>query len=295
MVNYHQNSCIPLTCNLVWLTTLVNLVKRMHSQQKNRKQCKHIYGNEGSMHNIVTTVQSCILLITLFILPMKTHSQSESTLTDLEVTFKLSLNSSTYGNATLGKFANVFTKTDTGYNVNAVTKAQGIAAIMIGSNEQQTCDFTYDPETYKATPINYAGGTLKKEKYRVNYDWEKRTLQFADGESLDMPDGYILDICSMPFAIALAQGKGLDQQTMYVVDGKKKRIRSYKLLSSSNEAIETTLGSKETLKIVLQREFRPERTVTLWLSIDDQYAPIKVEEKRKSRTITMNVSSMGVN
>jgi len=81
---------------------------------------------------------------------------------------------------------------------------------------------------------------------------------------------------------------------MYIIDGKKRRLRAYNLLSSSNETVETPIGSKETLKIVLQREHRPDRLITLWLSLEDQYTPVKVEEKRKSRTTTMMVSEVSV-
>ena len=232
----------------------------------------------------------CFLIFILFIMPMKAFSQNSTS--DLVVTFKLSLKSKTYGSATLGKFANVFTKTETGYNVRAVTKTQGMAAIILGSNVQQTCDFSFDEDNNKATPTSYSGGTLKKEKYRVNFDWDKRTLQFENGESLDMPDGYILDICSMPFALALAQGKGLEEQTIYVVDGKQKRIRGYNVASSESEVVETPLGEIDTIKIVLQRELRPDRSLTLWLSTEHQYIPVKVENKRKSRTVTMLVSEM---
>ena len=236
--------------------------------------------------------RSYFLIFILFIMPMKAFSQNN--VSDFQVTFKLSIKSKTYGNATLGKFANVFTKTETGYNVKTVTKTQGIAAIILGSNEQQTCDFSYDSNNNKATPTSYSGGTLKKEKYRVNFDWEKRTLQFENGESLDMPDGYILDVCSMPFAVALAQGKGLEEQTIYVVEGKQKRIRGYNVASIESEIVETPLGQMDTIKVVLQRELRPDRSLTLWLSTEHQYIPVKVENKRKSRTLTMLVSEMSL-
>ena len=247
--------------------------------------------NNGRL-NTLLNVRSCFLVFILFIMPMKAFSQNN--ISDFQVTFKLSIKSKTYGNATLGKFANVFTKTETGYNVKTVTKTQGIAAIILGSNEQQTCDFSYDSNNNKATPTSYSGGTLKKEKYRVNFDWEKRTLQFENGESLDMPDGYILDVCSMPFAISLAQGRGLEEQTIYAVDAKQKRIRGYNVASSENEIVETPLGEMDTIKVVLQRELRPDRTLTFWLSTKHQYIPVKVENKRKSRTITMLVSEMSL-
>lgn len=225
------------------------------------------------------------------IIPTMANALTDITeLNSLTVTYKLSIQSSTYGNATLGKLFNTLEKTDTGYRATSVTKTQGIAAIMIGSNEKQSCHFTM--KDGHAIPELYKGGTLKKDLYEVGFDWQARKLSFDSGESLDMPDGYILDICSMPFALALQKGQGLTEQTMYVVDGKKKRIRGYSLLSSEPRQITTPLGDKNTLKLVLQRELRPDRTLTLWLSIDDQYLPIKIQEKRKSRTTTMMISQL---
>ena len=231
-----------------------------------------------------------------FLLFMSTNTQSQTVkeLESLVVTYKLSIQSSSYGNATLGKFTNTLEKTDAGYTVTSVTKTQGLAAIIIGSNEQQSCDFSINDDG-SSTPERYAGGTLKKDKYHVNFNWDEKTISFENGESLDMPEGYILDICSMPFALALNQGKGLDQQPLYIVDGKKKRVRGYTLLSSQEIEIETPLGNKETLELVLQRELRPDRTLTLWLSIDDGYTPVKVEEKREHRTTTMMISELEIN
>ena len=109
-------------------------------------------------------MRCCALLMIMLLIPINSHSQNDenksiepkivNVIEEAEVTFKLSIKSATYGNATLGRFINTFTKTDTGYTVNSVTKAQGIAAIMIGSNEQQSCDFTFNHSTNTATPVN---------------------------------------------------------------------------------------------------------------------------------------------
>jgi len=235
-----------------------------------------------------------LLFTLLLLISANSQSQTVKKLESLVVTYKLSLRSSTYGNATLGKFTNTLTKTDTGYSVKSVTKTQGLAAILIGSNEQQSCDFSLESDG-SAIPMRYTGGTLKKDKYHVDFNWAERTLRFKDGEAFDMPEGYILDNCSMPFALALNQGKGLEGSNIYIVDGKKERVRGYNLVSSTEVEIETTLGTKNTLELVLQRESRPDRSLTLWLSIDDYYTPVKFEERRKHRTTTMVVSELKVN
>jgi len=212
------------------------------------------------------------------------------TLAPVTIGYTLSMVSKTFGNATLGRIESTLNKTDSGYAVSTVTKVQGMAAIILGSNEEQNCEFIVDEQ--RTVPNTYNGGRIGKTDYEVRFDWPGRKLSFDSGESLDMPQGYVVDNCSMPFAAALLKGEGLSNESLYIVDGKTKRIRGYKLRSSTEEILETKIGSKRTVKMVLERETVPQRTLTFWLSVDDQYMPIKMEEKRKSRTTTMLVNSL---
>lgn len=210
----------------------------------------------------------------------------------VSIEYIVSLDSDKLGSATLGKTETVLSKTTNGYSVFSKTKAQGLAAIIIGSNEQQTCEFLI--QDGRAISSNYAGGRTDSSDYQVTFDWSGRKISFSDGDTLDMPNGYVVDNCNMPFAAALLAESGLNGETMYVVDGRKKRIRGYNLASTSPEKIETILGTTETLKIVLSREIKPERTFTFWLSPENGYVPLKMEEKRRSRTTTMLVNKIEI-
>jgi hypothetical protein len=217
------------------------------------------------------------------------HSQQ---LSPTSIDYTVSFASEKYGNATLGKFQTKVSGTNRGgYSVNSALKGQGIAAILMGSNYQESCDFTV--EQGRAISKNYAGGRNALEDYQVNFDWDERKINFSDGESLDMPKGYVVDNCNMFFAVALLKGEELSTQPMYVVDGKKKRIRGYNLRDSSTERLSTKIGEIDTIKIVLERELQPERTISLWLSPENSYLPLKMEERRKKRTTTMMVDQIG--
>jgi len=109
---------------------------------------------------------------------------------------------------------------------------------------------------------------------------------------LDMPQGYVVDNCIMWFATALLKGELPEEERLYIVDGKSKRIRGYRLRSQSEEVIDTSLGQRETIKMVLERELRPDRTLTFWLSKNDQFLPVRIEESRKSRTTTFEISDL---
>lgn len=206
----------------------------------------------------------------------------------VSIEYIVSLDSDKLGNATLGKTETVLSKTETGYAVASRTKAQGLAAIIIGSNEHQTCEFTV--QNGRAVSSKYSGGRTKRKDYQVDFDWQNRKIVFSNGDTLDMPNGYVVDNCDMPFAVALIRENGLGDENMYVVDGRKKRIRGYKLESSSIENLDTVLGTIETLKIVFSRDIKPDRTFTFWLSPENDYVPMKMEEKRRSRTTTMTAN-----
>lgn len=213
-----------------------------------------------------------------------------ASLEPVSISYSIGLDSSKFGTATLGKIKTNLSKTDTGYSIESVTRFQGMAAIITGSNHQESCEFSV--EEGQAITHQYSGGRIGKNEYDVDFDWQTRKVNFSNKQSMDMPQGYVVDNCVMWFATALLKGKDLGKQILYVVDGNKKRIRGYKQRSSTAETIETKLGQKSVIKLVLERELRPDRTLTFWLSPDDQYLPLKIQESRKSRTTTFQIESL---
>lgn len=197
---------------------------------------------------------------------------------------------SKFGNAVLGKVQSELTKTESGYAIESVTKAQGMALLLMQSNFKESCEF--EVTDGRAVARRYTGGTVKTTQYSVGYDWQNRKINFSDEESLDMPQGYVVDNCIMWFATALQKGGLDDGELVYVVDGKSKRIRGYKLRATEDEIINTPIGDKTTTKLVFERELRPNRTLTFWLSKGDQFLPVKIEESRKSRTTTFEISKL---
>lgn len=205
------------------------------------------------------------------------------------LSYTVSLVGSVIGNATVGQLETTLTQEDNRYSVFTTTKTQGLAGIIIGDS-QQSCEFTV--KEGRAISENSSGGIKNPDEYQANFDWQQRKINFNSGESLDIPKGHMMDICTMPFAAALLKDDGLASDATYVFDGNKKRILGYKLRSSSNERIETPIGSLETIKVVLERELKPDRTFSLWLSPNHNHVPIKMEDFRSSRTITFLVNNI---
>lgn len=243
------------------------------------------------------TFQCTFYLLASLILLIATHpanaqkrSLTTSELEPISIAYTVSLVSDKYGNATLGKAQTTLSKTDTGYKVFQTTQAQGMAAILLGSDIQESCDFVVTDG--RAISNTYQGGRSDLTDYQIAFDWAGRKINFSDGESLDMPQGYVVNTCNLPFAAALMKGEGLSDETVYVVDGKKKRIRAYKLKSTEQEVLSTKFGDMDTVKVVLERELIPERTFTFWLSPENSYIPLKMEERRRKRTTTIMVDSI---
>lgn len=241
---------------------------------------------------IRTLIIAAALTVSFFAVAQTTNqTQGHSNeLNAIALSYTVNLVSSRLGNATVGQLQTTLTQNNGRYAANSTTKAQGLAAILIGSDLQESCEFTIDQG--RALSHKYAGGSKESNDYQVSYDWEERKINFEDGESLDMPPGHIIDLCNMPFAAALLKDDGLAGEVLYVLDGKKKRIRGYKLRSSNQETLETPLGPMASIKIVLEREFNPDRTFSLWLSPDHDYMPIKMEDARSSRTTTFLVNNI---
>lgn len=206
------------------------------------------------------------------------------------IKYKVRLNSSKLGNTTLGKVETNVSKTDTGFLVQSIAKSQGMGAILLG-RMQEKCQFSISD---KRAISHDCIATVGNQDYPVSYSWPDRKLSFSADDFLDMPQGYVMNITVMPFAIAALKGQNLDKEIMYVVDAKNKRIRGYRHRLTEAETIQTTIGDIDAVKVVLERELKPERTITMWLSPEHDYLPIRMEEHRKSRVTTLSLISIDV-
>ena len=82
---------------------------------------------------------------------------------------------------------------------------------------------------------------------------------------------------------------------MYVLDGKKSRLKAYIFKSLTQEKIKTPIGEFEANKIVFERELNPEKSVTFWTAKEHPYFPLKMLEKRKSKKRIMTIKSVSPN
>ena len=190
------------------------------------------------------------------------------------------------GSTKLGTLITNLRKTDDGYEVRSETRAEGLAALLLGGSLYERCQFNVTKDGLQPLTYGVVSEARKAYKRDVSFDWSARSISFSSGESVPMPDsGYLIDNCSFPFALMLSAGKLSSQKQLHLVGGK--RIRHFENITVTREGLSTPLGTFETLRIQQQRVGRPERKLTMWLAVERQHLPVKIVEERKSRTTTM--------
>ena len=221
------------------------------------------------------------VVICLFYTIAIQHNAAAQSLPDfIELEYEVTL-----GAAELGSLSSKLTKKDGYYEVTAETHAEGMASILLGGTAREYCRFTIDdnvvvPESYR---IVREGQDAFDRK--AGFNWDERTVQFSNGEKFVISDGYIVDNCSIPFAIIAGGASTFENRVLYIVGGAK--VRRFENLSISKERVKTALGEFDTIKIEQVRFERPGRKLTFWLAPDRHNLPVKIMEQRKSRPETI--------
>lgn len=241
------------------------------------------------MNNTQTSIKHRIRIVSLAALTffsVSTFSQSPPDIT-LNYTIKV-------GGAKLGTLAAALSFDGTTYQSTSETRAEGLASILLGGDLFETCAFTFDQQ--KVVSASYSSSKQGRGAYQndTSFDWENGKISFGPEEPsvLDIPVGYVVDNCNMAFAATLSKGQLRTDEPFYIVDAASRRIRGYLVLNISNETISTEIGDLNTVKIEMQREEIPGRTLTLWLAEDEQYVLVRMVEKRSSRSTSMDIESI---
>lgn len=197
----------------------------------------------------------------------------------------------TVGKAELGSLLTELTRDGDDYHVQSETRAEGMASILLGGAIRENCRFTVTSELLRPSSYRVVREGRRAYQHSAIFDWSSKQISFSEGDTIAMPaDGYVVDNCSVPFAFMLAGSQLLDQSQLHVVGGN--RIRHYENLRMSQENIDTPLGSMDTIRIQQQRVGKPERKLTIWVAPGKNNLPVKIVEKRKSRTTTMVLRSV---
>ncbi|HAY46523.1 MAG TPA: hypothetical protein DCY55_09615 [Gammaproteobacteria bacterium] len=237
------------------------------------------------MKNIITLALRGILLALSFV---SIGSMAQST-ADIALNYTIKV-----GGAKLGTLAAKLSYDGAIYQSTSETKAEGLASILLGGDLFESCAFTFDGQ--KVVSDSYSSSKQGRGAYQneTNFDWENNKISFGpeDPTVFEVSTGYVVDNCNMAFAAALSKGQMSTEEPFYIVDAKTRRIRGYIINNISDESISTEIGDLNTVKIEMQREEVPDRTLTLWLAEDRQHVLVRMVEKRSSRTTTVEIESI---
>jgi len=204
---------------------------------------------------------------------------------------KLTYNVKLY-DTNLGNLVARLSKGDDTYKVESETRAEGLAAILLGGTLREQCEFTLS-DTLELKPRLYS---IEKEgsdpyKHSAEYFWQDNEVRYDSGRSLHIPlEGYVIDNCTVPFAFAAAENIPLKEYPyLHILGGK--RLRHYENIEVSRETVEVSAGTFETIRIDQQRVDSPDKTLTVWVAPARQNLAVKIEERRQFRVTTMELTA----
>ena len=221
--------------------------------------------------------------IVLFLLGIAGTSQftlAQSLPDSLELIYEVSL-----GVAELGSLSSKLTKKQEDfYEVTAETRAEGMASILLGGTVRETCSFTVNENA--VVPNSYRIVREGRDAFdrSAEFIWDERSVQLSNGEKVVIPEGYIVDNCSIPYAYMIGGAEIFENRNVHIVGGSK--VRQFEHIGLSEDRVTTPLGEFDTVKIEQVRFERPDRKLTVWLAPEKNNLPVKIVEQRSSRPDT---------
>lgn len=192
----------------------------------------------------------------------------------------------------LGKLVTEITRNGDSYRVQADTRAEGLAAILLGGSLHEECAFSVS-DSMEIKPQTYS---IEKEgsgsyTHSAEFLWNTMKIRYEDGKTLDIPlAGYVIDNCTVPFAFAAADKIMLKKYPyIHILGGE--RMRHYEDIKITRETIEVPAGEFDTVRIDQQRVGSPDKTLSIWVAPGRQNIAVKIEERRKFRVTSMELAA----
>lgn len=208
-----------------------------------------------------------------------TGAMANSLPASLELVYTVKL-----GIAELGSLSSKMTKKADYYEVVSETRAEGMASILLGGTVREICRFNVNDNAIKPEHYRIIREGRDAFDWSVSFNWDERRVLFSAGNSVVLSKGYILDNCSVPYALMAGGASIVRQRSLHIVGGK--RVRQFKNLNVSEEQISTPVGDFQAIKIEQVRFDRPDKRLTFWIAPERNNLLVKIVEQRKSRPDT---------
>jgi hypothetical protein len=190
----------------------------------------------------------------------------------------------------LGNLITELSKNGDTYHAKAETRAEGLAAILLGGTLREKCEFDLS-DSLEVRPRQYRIEKDGRNAYShtAEFLWPDMKVRYDDGRTLDIPPaGYVIDNCTVPFAFVAAGGiKQKDYPYIHILGGK--RLRHFEGIKISRERVEVPAGEFETIRFDQQRVGSTDKTLSIWVAPDRHNIAVKIVERRKFRITTMEL------
>lgn len=209
----------------------------------------------------------------------------------LPQTLKLTYNVRLY-ETELGNLVTELNRNGSTYEVKAETRAEGLAAILLGGTLREECSFSVS-DTMEVKPLRYSMEQEGSDEYShaAEFVWDDMKVAYEDGTSLDIPlAGYVIDNCTVPYAFAAADKIMLKEYPyIHILGGDS--LRHYEDIKVSRETVKVPAGEFETVRIDQKRVGDEDKKLSIWVAPAKQNIAVRIEERRKFRVTTMELAS----
>lgn len=192
----------------------------------------------------------------------------------------------------LGNLVTKLNRNGDTYEVRAETRAEGLAAILLGGTLREECRFSVS-DSLEVKPRHYS---MEKEgsdaySHTARFVWDDMKVKYDSGRSLDIPlAGYVIDNCTVPYAFAAADKITLKEYPyIHILGGED--LRHYEDIQVSRETVEVPAGEFETVRIDQQRVGAKDKKLSIWVAPAKQNIAVRIEERRSMRVTTMELAS----
>lgn len=232
------------------------------------------------MKSIISTLSVLLLLIT---------GSAAASAQYLPDSAKLTYNVRLY-ETDLGNLVSELNKSGDTYKVQSETRAEGLAAILLGGTLREECEFSVS-DSLEVKPSHYMIEKEGRDPYShsAEFNWNDMKVQYDSGKTVGIPPaGYVIDNCTVPYAFAAADKITLQQYPyIHILGGRS--LRHYQDIEVSRETIEVPAGKFDTVRIDQQRVGSSDKTLSIWVAPDRQNVAVRIEERRRFRVTTMEL------
>ena len=172
------------------------------------------------------------------------------------------------------------------YKVTSETRAQGIAAMLMNDTYREQSEFKID--NGMIYPLRYHQAPDKKpEKARIaTFDWDKKKVSLNNDRIYDIKPG-VQDPASFLFYWMLSPPVQGQEGKISLVDGKRMKQYQYNIIGE--EKLASLWGEINTLQIERRDNDDPEKILRLWLAVDRNHVPVKLENVRPNYKMTFTL------